>query len=187
MNQSITSAHEQLFAIAKATRKLSEQAHNEVTTSVNKQHKKPLLFNDIVKTACLPHLAASKANLVRINKSSIHMPQYLWVLNKISLSISDAQAAASSVVEALVRQTDKFELRVRDVEHDDSLASVNLLLKNASSTQTQVGCHLHMVLNNKCSVLSFMTLQDNRAELTLAKTSQEYGVLINDDTFIHLS
>ena len=190
MNQSVNNAHEQLFAIAKSTRQLSKQSLSNADEINAHDSQARLLFNDIVKTVCLPHLASSKANLEKINLSTQLMTQYLWVLNKISLSISQPQAAASSAFEAvaedLVRRTDKFELKVCATD-DDQKVSVSINVHHSTATQSQVGCHLHLLLNNKCAVLSFNALKDNQSELLLNKGTQEYECLINEETKIHLS
>lgn len=190
MNQPIEQAQEQLFAIAKTNRRVSGQSlqhQNDLSSIETNKQQARLLFNDIVKTACLPHLTVSKENLKIINHSSILMPQYLWVLKKISVSISPAQAAASSKMEISVRKTEQFELHVSNEQQDEAYAKVLLKLNHVTSTQRQAGCHLHLVLNNKCSVLSFLSLKETQSELTLKKSSQEFAFLMNDDTQIHLS
>lgn len=213
MNDTIDKARQTLFVVKQQEQQLISAKQHAQARLENGKTSAHLLFNDIVRCACLPNHAASIARLALINQNAAWLEQYLWALRKISVSVSPAQAAASTHSDALkgrVRQTELFELgivqassetKTGDVDANTNInnasrnpkdaakriAEFELNLVQLSDTQKKVGCHLHVLHHDNCAVISFDTFVGKTARRSVPVDSVEYRLLTDPDAIIYLT
>jgi len=183
MNEVVTDAQEAVFTAKRQLNALT----NTIKNSPDEKSSGHILFNDVVRCVCLPHLESSKQRLVKINSDTALSIQYAWVLKKVSLSVSLSQVAASTTELAFERKTDMFELKIKTDPSHHNQAYVILTLRQSTQAQREVAVHLHCCLGQEYSVVSFPALSNSNSQILLAMDEQYFRVISNPDTQIHLT
>jgi hypothetical protein len=181
---------ESVFVAKQQLRSLNESTSE---TAEQKQGTPRLLFNDLVYCACCPNTSKSQLLLARINESLPLRAQYRWVLEKVSMSISDVQIAASTNTAISYRETDVFSLNLKADPLQSAQMYVVLTLKDAALAQyrpsdsaTMPAVFLHCLRHDEFRVLTFPEFTQGRTQCLIETTSDIYDILSDEETQIFL-
>lgn len=178
MNNELNIAPEILFA--------ARAQHQAIMTS--RLASSRLLFNDIVRCACYPAREHSKQTLQVINQHLSYRAQYRWVLNELSQSVSQQQAAASSADTKIRRRSAGFTLFVDEDTQNPQQAFATLELTLADEAQHDEGVYLHCHYQEKFYIVAFMQpIANKRTQLLLQTDSLEYQLLTDASTAMYLT
>lgn len=185
MSAVIKQAQEKVFVASKQIKQL-----NTHDTAKGDSGSK-LVFNDIVRCVCMPNSNRSKQSLNIINQSDCLLQQYQWILTRVSVSVSNTQAAASTdtQTDTLIAQrvTPLFRLKVKQDPINNKQAYILLVVTQSNDVAKNTACHLHVFNQTKFSVLSFPPLKNNATQLIVDVDSDEFEAITSQQSEIHLS